>query len=135
MCCVVSDTLKALELGAVEMLLIWDSLEMLRLELRNNQSGEVTVLHLNPDQERDRSLFVDKDSGTELEVIDRQQLIDWFATNYKKFGTTLEFITDRSQEGSQFCKGFGGIGGVLRYQVDFSSKCIPPSLFICVIVL
>ena len=27
-------------------------------------------------------------------------------------------MTNRSQEGSQFCRGFGGIGGVLRYQVD-----------------
>ena len=34
-------------------------------------------------------------------------------------GATLEIITDRSQEGSQFCKGFGGIGGLLRYRVDF----------------
>ena len=24
----------------------------------------------------------------------------------------------RSQEGSQFCRGFGGIGGLLRYAVD-----------------
>lgn len=31
----------------------------------------------------------------------------------------MEFITDRSQEGSQFCKGFGGIGGLLRWKVDF----------------
>lgn len=26
-------------------------------------------------------------------------------------GATLEIITDKSQEGAQFCKGFGGIGG------------------------
>ena len=26
-------------------------------------------------------------------------------------GATLEIITDRSQEGAQFVKGFGGIGG------------------------
>ncbi len=24
------------------------------------------------------------------------------------------------QEGSQFCRGFGGIGGLLRWQVDFA---------------
>ena len=24
----------------------------------------------------------------------------------------------RSQEGSQFCRGFGGVGGLLRYAVD-----------------
>lgn len=39
------------------------------------------------------------------------QLVEWFANNYKSFGTTLEFVTNRSQEGSQFVKGFGGIGG------------------------
>ena len=36
-------------------------------------------------------------------------------------GATLEIITDKSQEGSQFCKGFGGVGGILRYKVDFQS--------------
>jgi len=38
---------------------------------------------------------------------------------YKTFGAKLEFITDRSQEGNQFCKGFGGIGGLMRYKVEF----------------
>ena len=33
----------------------------------------------------------------------------------------LEIITDRSQEGSQFVRGFGGIGGMLRYKVDFQA--------------
>ena len=32
-----------------------------------------------------------------------------------------EIITDKSQEGSQFVRGFGGIGGMLRYKVDFQS--------------
>lgn len=45
--------------------------------------------------------------------------MDWFAQNWKKFGTKLEFVTDCSPEGSQFCRGFGGIGGLLRYKVDF----------------
>ncbi len=35
-----------------------------------------------------------------------------------QFGCTLEFVTNKSQEGSQFCRGFGGIGGILRYSVD-----------------
>ena len=26
-------------------------------------------------------------------------------------GAHLEIVTDKSQEGAQFCKGFGGIGG------------------------
>ena len=54
-----------------------------------------------------------------MDVVEKILLVEWFANNYKRFGTTLEFITNRSQEGSQFCKGFGGIGGILRWQVDF----------------
>lgn len=42
------------------------------------------------------------------------QLLEWFANNYKNFGTNLQIVTDKSQEGSQFCKGFGGIGGKLN---------------------
>jgi len=38
-------------------------------------------------------------------------LLEWFANHYKEFGATLEIITDRSQEGAQFVRGFGGIGG------------------------
>ena len=47
-------------------------------------------------------------------------LVEWLANNYRSFGTNLEFVTDRSQEGSQFSKGFGGIGGILRWKIDFA---------------
>jgi peptide chain release factor subunit 1 len=42
------------------------------------------------------------------------------ANNYKNFGCNLEFVTDRSGEGTQFVKGFGGVGGILRWKVDFT---------------
>ena len=48
-------------------------------------------------------------------------LLEWFATNYLNFGVTLEIVTDKSQEGSQFVKGFGGIGGQLvsSFQIKY----------------
>lgn len=48
-------------------------------------------------------------------------MIDWLVENYKNYGTKFNIVTDKSQEGSQFCKGFGGIGGVLRYQLNLSN--------------
>lgn len=42
--------------------------------------------------------------------------------NFKNFGTQLQFVSDKSQEGTQFVKGFGGIGAILRYQVDFGAQ-------------
>ena len=55
------------------------------------------------------------------QAIEPQPLLEWFAEKCKEFGANLEFVTDRSQEGAQFVKGFGGIGGLLRYKVDFTN--------------
>lgn len=81
---------------------------------------EEIVVHVNKEQEKDRDKFTDKSTGLEMEhAIEPQSLLEWFAEKYKEFGANLEFVTNRSQEGAQFVKGFGGIGGLLRYKVDF----------------
>ena len=120
-CFGVTDTLQALEMGSVETLIVWENIDMMRLTLKNHSKDEEVVLHLNSEQEKDKTNFVDKETGVELELIERLAFLEWLANHYKTFGATLEIVTDRSQEGSQFCKGFGGIGGILRYRVDFQS--------------
>lgn len=120
-CFGVDDTLKALEMGSVETLIVWENLEITRYVLKNHQTDEEKILFLKPEQEKDKTYFTDKETGVELELSDSCALLEWFANNYKSFGATLEIITDRSQEGAQFVRGFGGIGGILRYQVDFQS--------------
>merc|ERR1719298_171106 len=118
-CFMVVDTLRALELGAVETLIVWENLDIDRIKLRNHAASEDRVLHLSKEQQAHEHYFHDSASGVELEEIEKLPLVEWLANNYKSFGTTLEFITNRSQEGSQFCRGFGGIGGILRWRVDF----------------
>ncbi|CAB3262440.1 unnamed protein product [Arctia plantaginis] len=120
-CFGVDDTLRALELGAVETLICWENLDIQRYVLKSHATNQETILHLTPEQEKDKSHFTDKESGVELELVECQPLLEWLANNYKSFGATLEIITDKSQEGSQFVRGFGGIGGLLRYKVDFQS--------------
>jgi peptide chain release factor subunit 1 len=56
-----------------------------------------------------------------LTVIDSMALTEWFTDNYTRYGAQLEFVSDRSQEGSQFVKGFGGVGALLRFQLDVST--------------
>jgi len=117
-CFGVEDTLRALDIGAVQILIVWENLDITRYQIKNPVAGEKdTVMHLTKDQEKDTSNFKNE-AGVDLEIVDSMPLVEWFANNYKNFGATLEFVTNRSQEGSQFCKGFGGIGGILRYKVD-----------------
>jgi len=80
--------------------------------------SDIKLLHLDEDQEKNSNHFR-APSGQDYEIVSKQPVVEWLANNYKSFGAKLEFVTNRSQEGSQFCKGFGGIGGLLRYQVDF----------------
>ena len=120
-CFGVDDTLKALEMGAVETLIVWENLDVTRYVLKNHAANVENILFLRPNQEKDKTHFMDKDTGVELELVESVSLLEWLADNYKSFGTTLEIVTDRSQEGAQFVNGFGGIGGILRYQVDFQS--------------
>jgi len=120
-CFGIEDTLKALEMGAVETLICWENLDIQRYSLKNHSSGEETILHLTSNQEKDMTHFQDKETGVELELEDNMPLLEWLANNYKSFGANLEIITDRSQEGSQFVRGFGGVGGMLRYKVDFQA--------------
>ncbi|KAJ8275414.1 hypothetical protein COCON_G00071660 [Conger conger] len=115
-CFGVEDTLKALEMGAVEILIVYENLDTMRYILRMHGAEGLTsendekTLYLTPEQEKDKSHFTDKETGQEHELIESMPLLEWFANNYKKFGATLEIVTDKSQEGSQFVKGFGGIG-------------------------
>jgi len=119
-CFMIKDTLNALELGAVEVLIVWDQLDADILVLKNNATGAETTLYLTSEQQKNPKFFHDAATGGELETISKENLTDHFAENYRKWGCSLEFVTNRSQEGSQFCRGFGGIGGLLRWKVDFA---------------
>ena len=117
-CYGVEDTLKALELGACETLIVYENLDVTRWVLKASAGGEV-ILHTLKQQEADREQFMDKDTGQEMEVVDQGAFLEWLAEKYKDFGANLEFVSDRSSEGNQFVKGFGGIGAILRYKVNF----------------
>lgn len=118
-CFMVEDTLKALDMSAVGTLIVWENLPVNRLVVKNTSTGEESVLHLTPDQEKNDAHFHDPETGVQLEITSRDSLVEYLAENYREWGADLQFITDRSQEGSQFCRGFGGIGGLLRWKIDF----------------
>ncbi|KAI8977613.1 eukaryotic peptide chain release factor subunit 1 [Mycotypha africana] len=121
-CFGVEDTMKALEMGAVETLIVWENLTVNRYTLRD-AAGEESVVIPNAQEEKSKEFLVDKcpeaTANSEMEVVECIPLLEWFTLKYKDFGTSLEIVTDRSQEGAQFVRGFGGIGGILRYRVNF----------------
>lgn len=114
----VEDTMKAMELGALETMMLFENIEIMRYEIKNPVKGETKVHLLNATQEQDPKYFKDQETGVDLEVVSSEQLADWICLNYKNYGIQIEFITDKSPDGFQFVKGFGGIGGFLRYKLE-----------------
>ena len=96
---------------------LWESLDINRYTLKNYVTDDIVTKHLNKDEESDQNNFRDLGSNAELEIQEKVSLLEWFTNEYKNFGCTLEFVINKSQEGSHFCRGFSGIGGILRYQL------------------
>ena len=108
-CYALKDTMSALEAGAVQNLIIWEDLATIRHVVRNTDGTEEIIYS------EGRAA-----APAELDIVSSDVLVEWLAEHYKSFGTTINLVTDRSQEGSQFVMGFGGIGGTLRYAIDRS---------------
>jgi len=126
-CFGVDETMKALEMGAIERLIVWENLQVVRVQFAKREGEESAVVKfLRPEQMKLPDKFTDPATGEDMEPEEEMALLEWLATNYKDFGAKLEIITDKSQEGSQFVTGFGGIGGLLRYRVDFADMDYDP---------
>merc|ERR1712050_437929 len=118
-CFGMKETMSGLDMGAVETLIVWEEFNYKRIEITNPHTGSSDVIFVTPEEEKNPKLYRDAESGVELDIVDNRPFIEWIVENFKTFGTKLEFVSDRSQEGNQLTKGFGGIGGVLRYKVEF----------------
>lgn len=123
-CFGVDDTLRGLELGAVETLIVWENLDVFRHTLRD-ASGKEVIVHSRPPsntainyasaeakaaaaaaggvstnlasiQESDRAKFMDASTGAEMEKVSEPvPLLEWLAENYQQFGAQLEFVTGK----------------------------------------
>ena len=101
----VHNTISALEEGAVMKLLVFENLETMRYVMKNLNSEEQTTVYSSI------GYFPKPDT----DIIECQPLIEWLADHALEFGSKLELVSDRSQEGSMLRQGFDGIAAILRY--------------------
>lgn len=104
---------RALELGAVETLLISEGLRRVRMEVRCpscGYEGEVT---------RDADAPGPcPECGAELEVEAREDVVEELTAQAESVGSQVEFLSEESEEGQLFARTFGGLGGILRFKVS-----------------
>lgn len=64
----VQDTIKAMELGALETMMLFENIEIMRYEIKNPVKNETKVFLLTAAQEEDPKYFKDPETGVDLEV-------------------------------------------------------------------
>lgn len=68
----------------------------------------------------DKTYFDVKEIPSGNPVIEEKELIDWLIED-NTFGSEVVFVSDRTNEGSMFCNGFSGLGGILRFAISIES--------------
>jgi peptide chain release factor subunit 1 len=120
-CYGVQDTMKAIEMGAVHTVIAFEDLDVNRYTVSPPDGSPASSYYWTEKDaakaENQKILHGGEDGGA-TNNIEVQSLVEFLTENYTKFGLTLELVTDKSQEGTQFVRGFGGMGGLLRYKVD-----------------
>ena len=112
----IKDTMEAIENGVVDILIIWENIDFIRLTLKDNKN-QIRVETVSSRKVIGQKYKPD-DSDVEYEIVENISLSEWLLDNYKKYVSKLEIVTDKTSEGNQFVKGFGGIGGILRYKLE-----------------
>lgn len=94
-----------MEMGAVKTLIVWDELTLYRHERFDDENKIVLTTYSESAVEQ---------GGNVVSL----ELVEWFIANHKAHGCELQFVSNKTAKGNQFCKGFGGVGAILQYSVN-----------------
>ncbi|KAL4487798.1 hypothetical protein ABPG73_005058 [Tetrahymena malaccensis] len=123
-------TVRALEEGNVKKLILCQDSELQRVVVYNLKTQEETIQYLMPSQVKVLQDSISKSSDKEanskksqIQLYSQENFNEWIVENISQFSKDLEiiFVSDKTQQGVQFSKGFQGVGGYLKYSLDYSS--------------
>lgn len=114
----IEETVEIFISGVMEKLICWENLDHWRYILYNPKTGAEFIKFFSEKQKKIHDLDSEIHFLSDFEIKKKEPLIEWLLENRKNFGSQLFLVSDRTPEGNQFVKGFGGLGGILRYSLE-----------------
>lgn len=103
---------KALEMGAVEVVMVSDALEKYKIRAKCKSCGyEVNGIFEKVD-------LTCPHCSTPMEILEKKDIVEEYAELAEKSSAEFEIIGRESEEGEILYKAFGGIAGILRYKIE-----------------
>ncbi len=109
------EVMKALRMGAVDTLLISDGIDKERIEYECQECSSEGTMTIDTDSQEDHMC---PECDSQVEVVDRTDMIDILFEEAENVGTDVELISDESEEGQLLLNAFGGIAGLLRFRIS-----------------
>jgi peptide chain release factor subunit 1 len=111
---------KALEMGAVDTLLLSENLRKYRVKLKCTSCNYTEERTIAEDILEDFTAPICSkcDNSSPMEIIEKIDLIDELSDLIEKTGGKIEIISLGSEEGDSLYSAFNGIAGILRYPLD-----------------
>lgn len=108
-----SEVARALEMGAVDMLLVSEGMPRYRIEYTCNSCGASGIQIVD-----DVGTARCRKCRGDVNVSDKTDLVERLYMVADGFGTAVEMISMDSEEGEMLMRAFNGMAGVLRYKVS-----------------
>jgi peptide chain release factor subunit 1 len=114
---------RALEAGAVRILLLSEGLDIVRVSVKCNVCGyeekQTMKSQMQVGFEQELSTRpCPKCNSQALSVVDKQDLIEEFAKLAEDTNAEVEIISTETEEGQMLKNAFGGIGAILRFKLQ-----------------
>ena len=117
----ITDTIRALNVGAVKKLILYKECELVRIVEENNDGDQIVrFVEANNNNNNNNNQIVVQ--GTlNYKLIETKDIDDYFREIAQESGDIeLHVISGSTSEGNQFVNGFGGVGAILRYPYNSS---------------
>ncbi len=108
---------KALEMGAVDSLLISEKYGKEHIEMRCTSCGKEREATVEEGKLEESIDFTCHECGEIMEMVGRKDLVQELNEIASNYGTEVELISTESEEGEILVKAFGGIAAILRFRI------------------
>jgi len=111
---------KALEMGAVDIILFSDNLRKYRIYLKCQNCDFNKEITINQDllEEYIPPKCSKCDTSSTMEIVEKKDIIDELSEKAEKIGCKIFLISRNSEEGDSLYSAFNGIAGISRYPLE-----------------
>jgi len=119
-----SEVKKVLEMGAVEVLILSENLDLLDVKIKCSNCGytenrTVREVEMSELESEIQDTSCTKCNSNSFDIVEKISVIEELASIAETMGTDVEIISSETEEGESIYSTFGGVVAILRFRINY----------------